>query len=54
MALRFDGTPYGFFAKHQVQPVPKNATSSTIAEMVVDRIASKALPSFSVASPVPP
>jgi hypothetical protein len=41
MALRFDGTPYGLFAKHQAQPVPKNATSSTIAEMVVDRIASK-------------
>jgi TIR domain len=42
MALRFDGTPYGFFAKHQAQPVPMNATPTAIAEMTVDRIASKA------------
>jgi hypothetical protein len=41
MALRFDETPYGFFAKHQAQPVPKNATADDIAEMTVDRIASR-------------
>jgi hypothetical protein len=41
MALRFDETPYGFFAKHQAQPVPKNATPDHVAEMTVDRIASR-------------
>lgn len=41
MALRFDGTPYGFFAKHQAQPVPVGATAISISEMTVDRIATK-------------
>jgi TIR domain len=41
MALRFDEVPYGFFAKHQAQPVPINSTPTAIAEMLVDRIASK-------------
>lgn len=41
MALRFNGTPYGFFAKHQAQPVPVGATAISIAEMTVDRIATK-------------
>ncbi|WP_406817347.1 TIR domain-containing protein [Mycobacterium sp. M23085] len=41
MALRFDETPYGFFAKFQAQPVPIGASAATIAEMVVDRVATK-------------
>lgn len=41
MALRFDSTPYGFFAKHQAQVVPRDATPTSIAEMTVDRIAAK-------------
>ncbi len=41
MALRFDLTPYGFFAKHQAQPVQRGTSAATIAEMTVDRIASK-------------
>lgn len=41
MALKFDATPYGFFAKYQAQQVPDGATAETIAEITVDRIASK-------------
>ncbi|WP_431236660.1 toll/interleukin-1 receptor domain-containing protein [Mycolicibacterium aichiense] len=41
MALRFDCTPYGFFARYQAQPVPPNATARQIAEMTVDRVAAK-------------
>jgi hypothetical protein len=41
MALRFDETPYGFFAKHRAQPVAKDATPTVIAEMTIDRIALK-------------
>lgn len=41
MGLRFDETPYGFFAKHQAQPVPQNSNAAAIAEMTVDRVASK-------------
>lgn len=41
MALRFDAVPYGFFAKHQAQPVPQGANATTIAAMMVERIASK-------------
>jgi hypothetical protein len=41
MALRFDLTPYGFFAKFQAQPVPKGASAATIAEMIVDRITAR-------------
>jgi hypothetical protein len=39
MALRFDLTPYGFFAKHQAQLVPAGTPPTAIAEMTVDRIA---------------
>lgn len=41
MALRFDETPYGFFAKHQAQPVSLGTSAVQIGEMVVDRIAGK-------------
>lgn len=41
MALRFDLTPYGFFARLQAQPVPAEADAALIAEMTLDRIASK-------------
>lgn len=41
MALRFDGTPYGFFAKYQAQPVPVNADAQMIAQMTLNRVAQK-------------
>jgi TIR domain len=41
MALRFDSTPYGFFAKYQAQPVSPSTHAGTIAEMTVDRVAGK-------------
>lgn len=41
MALRFDATPYGFFARYQAQPVPWDTDARTIAQMTVDRIAAK-------------
>ena len=41
MALSFDLTPYGFFAKYQDQKVHPNTVATEIAEMVVDRIAKK-------------
>lgn len=41
MALRFDETPYGFFAKHQAQPVNRGTSAVQIAEMLVDRIAGR-------------
>ncbi len=39
MALKFDATPYGFFAKHQAQPVRSGTPAAEIAEMIVDRVA---------------
>lgn len=41
MALMFDENPYGFFAKHQAQEVPRGADAALIAELLVDRIAMK-------------
>jgi hypothetical protein len=41
MALRFDATPYGFFARYQAQPVPPGTDARTVAQMTVDRIAAK-------------
>jgi hypothetical protein len=41
MGLRFDGTPYGFFARYQARPVPPDADPADIAELTLDRIAGK-------------
>lgn len=41
MALMFDENPYGFFAKHQAQEIPRGADAASIAELLVDRIALK-------------
>lgn len=41
MALKFDANPYGFFAKHQAQPVRPGTPGGAIAEMIVDRVAAR-------------
>lgn len=41
MALRFDCTPYGFFARYQAQPVPQGADARAVAENTIERIAAK-------------
>ncbi len=41
MSLRFDCTPYGFFARYQAQPVPPGTDARTVAENTVERIAAR-------------
>lgn len=41
MALRFDYTPYGFFARYQAQPMPNSIDPRAVAEKTVERIAAK-------------
>ena len=42
MSLRFDAAPYGFFGRHQADPVPIDATAEDIARrMTLDRIADR-------------
>lgn len=50
MALKFDATPYGFFAKYQAQQIPSDATAQQIAEMTVERIAGRPALSLSLAA----
>jgi hypothetical protein len=41
MALKFDTAPHGFFGKYQAQQMPIGATAEQVAELTLDRLASR-------------